>query len=127
MDVTPLIPAGRQMVESYGEGRFRVSGRVFDGSVIVFSHRTIAWPVRDAGAVTAESLAEVAAAGQAGAVDLLLIGSGPQMAPLPGALHMSLRDSGVVTEVMDTGAACRTYNVLAAEGRRVAAALIAVS
>jgi uncharacterized protein len=126
MDVTPLIPAGRQMVESYGDGRFRISGRVFEGSVLVFSDRTLAWPVRDAGAVTAESLAGVAAAGQAGAVDLLLIGCGPQMAPLPGALRKALRDSGVVTEAMDTGAACRTYNVLAAEGRRVAATLIAI-
>lgn len=127
MDVTPLIPAGRQMVESYGDGRFRISGRVFDGSVIVFSDRTLAWPVRDADGVTAESLAEVAAAGRAGTVDLLLIGCGPHMALLPGAPRKSLRDSGVVTEVMDTGAACRTYNVLAAEGRRVAAALIAIS
>lgn len=127
MDVTPLIPAGRQMVESYGDGRFRISGRVFEGSVIVFSDRTLEWPVRDALAVTVESLSEVAAAGQAGTVDLLLIGCEPHMAPIPGALRRSLRDSGVVTEVMDTGAACRTYNVLAAEGRRVAAALIAIS
>jgi uncharacterized protein len=127
VDLTPLIPAGRQMVESYGDGRFRVSGRVFEGSVLVFSDRTLAWPVGDASAVTAESLAEVAAAGAAGTVDLLLIGCGPHMALLPSALRKSLRDAGVVTEVMDTGAACRTYNVLAAEGRRVAAALIAIS
>ncbi|MGE0117607.1 MAG: Mth938-like domain-containing protein [Dongiaceae bacterium] len=127
MDLTPLIPAGRQIVESYGGGRFRVSGRVFDGSVLVFGDRTVAWPVREAVAATAESLAEVSAAGQAGTVDLLLIGCGRRTAPIPDALRRSLRDSGVVTEVMDTGAACRTYNVLAAEGRRVAAALIAVA
>jgi uncharacterized protein len=127
VDVTPLIPAGRQMVESYGDGRFRVSGRMFEGSVLVFSDRTVDWPVREAGAVTAQSLAEVAAAGQAGAVELLLIGCGPHTALIPGALRQSLRDSGIVTEAMDTGAACRTYNVLAAEGRRVAAALIAIS
>ena len=126
MDVTPLIPAGRQMVESYGDGRFRVSGRVFETSVLVFSDRTMEWPVREPAAVTAESLAEVAAAGHVGAVDLLLIGCGPRMALLPGPLRQALRDAGVVTEVMDTGAACRTYNVLAAEGRRVAAALIAI-
>ena len=126
MDVTPLIPAGRQLVESYGDGRFRIGGRVFDGSVIVFSDRTLAWPVGEASAATVESLAEVAAAGQDGTVDLLLIGCGQRTALIPGAVRQSLRDSGVVTEVMDTGAACRTYNVLAAEGRRVAAALIAV-
>lgn len=114
------------MVEAYGDGRFRVGGRVFEGSVIVFGDRAVEWPVREAAAATAENLAEVAAAGRAGAVDLLLIGCGARMALVAGALRRSLRDSGVVTEVMDTGAACRTYNVLAAEGRRVAAALIAV-
>ena len=127
MDLTPLIPAGRQMVESYGEGRFRISGRVFEGSVIVFPDHAVGWPIRDAPDVTLESLSEVAAAGQAGSVDLLLIGCGPRMALIPAELRRPLRESGVVTEAMDTGAACRTYNVLAAEGRRVAAALIAIS
>jgi uncharacterized protein len=126
MDLTPLIPAGRQMVESYGEGRFRISGRVFEGSVIVFPDRAVGWPARDTAGVTLESLSEVAAAGQAGAVDLLLIGCGPHAALIPAELRRPLRESGVVTEAMDTGAACRTYNVLAAEGRRVAAALIAI-
>jgi uncharacterized protein len=125
MDLTPLIPAGRQIVESYGGGRFRVSGRPFDGSIIVFADRTVAWPVAAVDAVTLESLSEVIAAGRAGDVDLLLIGCGPRAALVSAALRQSLRDSGVVAEVMDTGAACRTYNVLAAEGRRVAAALIA--
>jgi len=126
MDVTPLIPAGRQLVESYGDGRFRISGRVFDGSVIVFGDHTVDWPVRDARDMTLESLAAVVAAGQGRTVDLLLVGCGPHMALIPAALRRSLRESGIVTEAMDTGAACRTYNVLAAEGRRVAAALIAI-
>jgi uncharacterized protein len=126
VDLTPLIPAGRQIVESYGEGRFRVSGHLFDGSVIVFGERTVAWPVESLPAATLESLSDVMAAGRAGSVDLLLVGCGARMASLAGGLRQSLRESGVVVEVMDTGAACRTYNVLAAEGRRVAAALIAV-
>ena len=127
MDLTPLIPAGRQIVESYGGGRFRVSGRVFEGSVLVFGERTLGWPVRDAAAATVESLDEVIAAGRAGSVDLLLVGCGPRAALVPAALRRALREAGIVTEIMDTGAACRTYNVLAAEGRRVAAALIAVA
>jgi uncharacterized protein len=126
MDLTPLIPAGRQMVESYGEGRFRISGRIFEGSVIVFPDRAVDWPARDAAGVTLESLSEVAAAGEAGTVDLLLIGCGPHAALIAAELRRLLRKSGIVTEAMDTGAACRTYNVLAAEGRRVAAALIAI-
>ncbi len=127
MDLTPLIPAGRQIVESYGSGRFRVSGRVFEGSILVLTDRTAAWPVVDIASMTLESLAAVAEAARAGTIDLLLVGCGARMAPIPAQVRQALRDVGVVMEPMDTGAACRTYNVLMAEGRRVAAALIAIT
>ena len=127
MDLTPLIPAGRQIVESYGGGRFRVSGQVFEGSILVLTDRTTAWSVADIASATLESLAAVAEAARAGAIDLLLVGCGARMAPLPPGLRQAFRAIGVVMEPMDTGAACRTYNVLMAEGRRVAAALIAIA
>jgi uncharacterized protein len=127
MDLTPLIPAGRQIVESYGGGRFRVSGQVFEGSILVLIDRTTAWPVADVAAMTVEGLAAVAEAARAGTIDLLLVGCGARMTPLPPGIRQAFRDLGVVMEPMDTGAACRTYNVLMAEGRRVAAALIAIS
>jgi uncharacterized protein len=127
MDLTPLIPAGRQIVESYGSGRFRVSGRVFEGSILVLADRTAAWPVADMASVTLDGLAAVAEAAREGTVDLLLVGCGARMAPIPAQIRQAMRDVGVVTEPMDTGAACRTYNVLMAEGRRVAAALIAIA
>jgi len=127
MDLTPLIPAGRQIVESYGSGRFRVSGRVFEGSILVLTDHTAAWPVADMASMTLDGLAAVADAARAGTIDLLLVGCGARMAPIPAQIRQALRDVGVVTEPMDTGAACRTYNVLMAEGRRVAAALIAIA
>jgi uncharacterized protein len=127
LDVTPLIPAGRQIIESYGDGRFRVSGVLFEGSVLVFPERTEPWPVAEAAAIDAASLDPVRAAGAAGAVEVLLLGCGPRMALVTEAVRRPLREAGVVVEPMDTGAACRTYNVLMAEGRRVAAALIAVA
>jgi uncharacterized protein len=126
MDLTPLIPAGRQIVESYGGGRFRVSGRVFEGSILVLTDRTLPWPVADIASMTIVDLAVVAEAARGGGVDLLLVGCGARMVPVPSALRQAFRTLGVVTEPMDTGAACRTYNVLMAEGRRVAAALIAL-
>jgi uncharacterized protein len=126
MDLTPLIPQGRQIVESYGDGRFRISGALHEHSVLVFPDRTVAWPVADIASLTLESLAPIVAAGESGEINLLLIGCGPRMTMIPAALRASLRAKGIVTEPMDTGAACRTYNVLAAEGRKVAAALIAV-
>ncbi|HVZ01945.1 MAG TPA: Mth938-like domain-containing protein [Dongiaceae bacterium] len=126
MDLTPLIPQGRQIVESYGDGRFRVSGALYEHSILIFPDRTALWPVADIRVLTPESLAPIAAAGESGAVDLLLIGCGLRMAMIPSALRAGLRAKGIVLEPMDTGAACRTYNVLAAEGRKVAAALVAV-
>jgi uncharacterized protein len=125
LDLTPLIPAGRQIVESYGGGRFRVSGAVHEGSVLVFPARTLAWPVAAMDQLNEQTLAPVIAEAQAGGIDLLLLGCGARMALMPGPLRQHLRAAGVVVEAMDTGAACRTYNVLMADGRRVAAALIA--
>ena len=126
MDLTPLIPEGRQIVESYGDGKFRVSGALYAQSILIFPERTVAWPVADIRTLTLESWASVAAAGESGAISLLLIGVGARMALIPAALRAGLRAKGIVIEPMDTGAACRIYNVLAAEGRKVAAALVAV-
>jgi len=126
MDVTPLIPQGKQIIEAYGDGGFRVSGKRLEGSVIVFPDNTQAWPVSDPAQLNAANLAGVAEAGRSGGVELLLIGTGARMTLIDRALRQALRADGVVVETMDTGAACRTYNVLMAEGRRVAAALIAV-
>src|SRR5262249_47759050 len=109
MDLTPLIPQGRQIVESYGDGRFRVSGVLFEHSILVFAERTIAWRVTDIRSISLESLAPVLAEGESGAVNLLLIGCGPRMAMIPAALRAGLRAKGIVIEPMDTGAACRTY------------------
>ena len=126
MDLTPLVPQGRQIIESYGDGRFRVTGALHQGSVLVYPDKTVAWPVSESAALTEESLAGIAAAGDAGKIELLLIGCGARMVMIPQKLRAALRSHGVVIEPMDTGAAARTYNVLAAEGRKVAAALIAV-
>jgi uncharacterized protein len=126
MDLTPLIPQGRQIIEGYGDGGFRISGQRIEGSVIVFPERVVAWATAAPGEVSVGSLEPVSAAGKAGTVELLLVGTGARMTQIERSLRQTLRADGVVIEVMDTGAACRTYNVLMAEGRRVAAALIAV-
>jgi uncharacterized protein len=124
LDITPLVPPGRQIVEAYGAGRFRIAGVVHDGSVLVFPRRTLPWPVARFDQVTAASLVSVT--DSEAAVELLLLGTGARMAPVPAELRGTLRAAGIALEAMDTGAACRTYNVLMAEDRRIAAALIAV-
>jgi len=124
MEITPEIPQGRQVIESYGPGRFRIAGVAHAGSVLVFPERTQAWPVAAMADLSLDSLSDVLAA--APAVEILLIGCGPRLMPIPGALRGALRAHGVGCDAMDTGAACRTFNVLLAEARRVAAALIAL-
>jgi uncharacterized protein len=121
MDLTPLVPAGRQVIERYAASGFRVAGVIHLGPVLVFPDRTMPWDAANASAVTLGSLAPVI---EHGGVQILLLGLGRAMSLVPGTLRGDLRAAGIVLEPMDTGAACRTYNVLVAEGRQVAAALI---
>src|SRR5271154_3921043 len=121
MDVTPIIPAGRQGIESYGPSGFRVTGVAHAGSILVFPDRTDPWTVTGIADVTAETLRPVI---ERGGVEILLLGCGARMVPVAPSLRQALRSAGIVVDAMDTGAACRTYNVLMAEERRVAAALI---
>jgi uncharacterized protein len=123
-DLAPRVPAGKQVIQSYGEGRFRIAGAEHAGSVLVFPDRTVPWPVADAGALDLECFAGATAPGAG--VEVLLVGTGGRAVFLAPALRAGLRARGVVADAMDTGAACRTFNVLLAEGRRVAAALIAI-
>jgi uncharacterized protein len=124
MDVTPLIPQGRQVIESYGGGGFTVTGEAYRGSILVLPDWTGAWALSSIAELSIESLEPVLAATPP--VEVLLIGCGPAMAFIEPDLREAARARGVALEPMDTGAACRTYNVLMAEDRRVAAALIAV-
>jgi len=127
MDVTPLIPADRQVIDSYSPHGFRVSGVAHAGAIIVFPDRTMAWDVVAMAGVTAESLAAVIFRGQQREVEILLLGCGAQMRAIQNEVRKTLRGAGIVTDAMDTRAACRTYNILLAEERRVAAALLPIS
>jgi len=124
LDITPAVPGGRKIVQAYGDGRFRISGESVQGSVVVWPEGVAAWPVAATDGITIESLDAVRMIVQP--IDLLLIGCGKAFVPEPAGLRAALRKSGLGLEWMDTGAACRTYNVLLGEDRRVAAALIAV-
>jgi len=90
----------------------------------VLPDRALPWAVLTPQAITAENLEPVARA--APPVQVLIVGCGARGVLLPAALRGAMRARGIVLEAMDTGAACRTYNVLVSEDRRVAAALIAV-
>jgi uncharacterized protein len=124
MDLLPRIPSDRQVINAYGDGGFRISGRHWTEPVLVFPGQTLSWDIPDITALTVASLEPTFS--MEPAVELLLIGCGPNMAFINKALRAEIRARGPVIETLDTGAACRTYNLLMGEGRRVAAALIPV-
>ena len=123
MEFTRIAPEGPQIIQAHRAGGFTIAGVRHEGSVLVLPERTLPWPVRELAAVTMESLAPITAA--ADSIDILVLGCGAAFGQPEARLREALRAHGIVTEAMDTRAACRTFNVLLAEDRRVAAALIA--
>ena len=125
MDVTPPLPRGRQVIRGYGGGGFLIAERRYAGSVLVFRERVLPWPVSGVDALSVDDFADVRQASDG--VDVLLIGCGSSgTAGIADRVRARLRSDGIVVEPMDTGAACRTWNVLLTEERRTAAALIAI-
>jgi len=112
-------------IEGYGGGGFRIGGARIAGSVLILDDLARPWPVSALADLTLEALAPVFAAGRA-TVEFVLVGAGPVTAPPPKGLRQALQAEGLGLEVMDTSSACRLYNVLAQDGRRIAAALIAI-
>lgn len=112
-------------IDAYGDGGFRLSTGRHDGSLLILGDEARAWSATCLAEATPESLAEVIAAGPR-QVEFVLLGVGLTNAMPPRALREALQRAGIGLEFMDTAAAARMYNVLTAEGRRLAAALVAV-
>lgn len=119
----PITP---QVIQGYGNGGFTVSGMRYTGSIVVLRGQTLAWTPPDA--LSNLGLADFSpVTDEAAGVDIVLLGCGPRALPIAANLRAALRERGVTVEVMDSGAACRTFNLLQMEGRRVAAMLVAVA
>ncbi|KRA42661.1 Mth938-like domain-containing protein [Devosia sp. Root635] len=123
MTDAPHYPA-QVGIDAYGNGGFRFAGISHRGSLLCLPQGMFAWDVASAADITAATLAPVFAV--ADDIDVLLIGVGPDIAVIPRELREALRERRVIVEAVNTGSAIRTYNVLLAEERAVAAALIAV-
>ncbi len=120
---TPRYP-GRAPIEAYGNGGFRFAGMSHRGSILCLPGGVIAWNATTIADVVPDLIPLLQTEGVTTGVLLLGTGSSPQF---PSRTVMTaFRDAGLWLEVMDTGAAARTYNVLLAEDRDVSAALLAV-
>lgn len=116
---------GRHKIDAYGDGGFRFAEMSHRGSLLVLPSGIRAIAAEGPAAVDVAMLAPLFAE-PAGAVELLIFGSGANLRPLAAAPRERLRAMGVMVEPMATGPAVRTYNMLMEEDRRVAAVLIAV-
>ena len=112
-------------IDAFGGGGFRLSGEWHSGSLLIVGDVARSWSVTDLAQLSVAALEPVFAAGRA-EVEFLLLGVGPRNAQPPRAIREALLAAGLGLEFMDTPAAARLYNVLTSEGRRLAAALIAV-
>ncbi|HMK88128.1 MAG TPA: Mth938-like domain-containing protein [Methylocystis sp.] len=117
--------AGRHKIDDYGGGGFRFADMSHRGAVLATASGVSALNISEASQIDAGLLDHVLA-DPSGRPDLLLIGTGATLLPLPAALRAKLRAAGVGCETMATGAAVRTYNLLVDENRRVAALLVAI-
>jgi len=117
MRLTEINYDDSKPIDGYGPGFFRVGGKVVQGPIVVSGQGVAAWGGFD------DSAALLA---QAADLDVLFVGTGREIAHLPAAFRTALEDAGIGVEPMASPAACRTYNVLLSEGRRVAVALIPI-
>ena len=124
MDVTPLVSKGRQLIESYGDGAFKISGVVYNAPVIEFPESCFSPDYFEADESNFRLLREVFQTSYSPSV--LLFGTGKNTSLIPEIEKEFVRQQNCVLDIMNTGAACRTFNVLCAEDRRVAAVLFPV-
>ena len=115
---------GRAPIDAYGNGGFRFADMSHRGSILCLPSGIYGWEPTDRDALTAADFGKVL--DEADGVQVLLVGTGGDIRRLPADLRELLRERGISSDPMSTGAAVRTYNVLLAEDRAVAAALVAV-
>ena len=120
---SPFLPE-RAPIDAYGGGGFRFAGMSHRGSLLVLPSGMYGWPVQTDADIQPDAFARVF--DEAAETDFLLLGTGPRRLTPPHEVSQAFVEAGIGLEIMDTGAACRTYNVLLGEARAVAAALLAV-
>ena len=112
-------------IDAYGNGGFRFAGMSHRGSLLCLPSGIWAWPPAAPAEIDEAALRPVFA--EAAALELFLLGVGATMWPLPDALRRQFKDHRIALEVMTTGAAVRTYNIVLGENRRAGAGFVAVS
>lgn len=117
MRLNEVVYSDARPIDGYGPGFFRIGGEVFDGAVLTSVKGTVIWQGYD----DIDPLLALK-----DDIDVLFIGTGAEMTHVPPAFRNVLEQAGIGVEHMASPAACRTYNVLLSEGRRIAMAALTV-
>ncbi|PVB63684.1 Mth938-like domain-containing protein [Labrenzia sp. 011] len=115
---------GRAPIDAYGNGGFRFAQMSHLGSLLCVPSGIYGWNLTDPSEFTLEAFSRVFE--ETDDIEVLLVGTGKELTPLPAALRDKCREFGILADPMSTGAAVRTFNVLLSENRAVATALLAV-
>lgn len=113
---------GVNIIQGYGPGRFRIGQTVHEYSLLVSAEHVSRWDISDIASVTPQSID--AFLNHTPPLEVIIFGTGQSITPIPQSVRDVLRQKRIGVDVMDTGAACRTYHVLLAEKRRVGVALL---
>ena len=120
MKLHASVPAGANVINAYGADYVMVNGARWQSSVVVTANEVFSWQAERFDALRESDFDQLKNLG----LEIVLLGTGPkQRFPHP-RLIAALARAGIGVEVMDMQAACRTYNILVAEARKVAAALL---
>jgi len=124
MDIRNAHFPGRAPLDAYGNGGFRFADMSHRGSILCVPSGIYGWHVSEPAGFSKDAFQRVFEEGAD--IEVLLVGTGPELKPLPAELKEMFREARILADPMSTGAAVRTYNVLLSEDRAVAAALLAV-
>jgi uncharacterized protein len=121
MRFTQSSSTARNLIRSYAPGEIRINDQIFHDALIVAPSSIAPGPaLTEAGELTAAHAADIIAL----APELVLVGTGRRQVFPPAEFGAQFLRAGIGFEVMDSGAACRTFNVLVTEERRVVALLL---
>ncbi len=115
---------GRAPIDAYGNGGFRFADMSHRGSLLCLPSGIHGWDMTEGEPLTVDAFARVLS--EASGLEVLLIGTGRDIRPIPADLKAALKSRGIASDPMNTGAAVRTFNIMLSESRAVGAALIAV-
>ncbi len=112
-------------IDAFGDGGFRIADQRHEGDLLIVGAQRHDWSTPDGAQALAPSDFSVFLT-SAETPDMVVLGTGARLTHPPAEVRRAFREARIGLEVLDTATACRTYNLLAGEGRRIGAALIAI-